>query len=130
MTETDKRKLTEFIEEFGEDEGVDNFMRYKCRTDLYYLASEILGWKDAKRGKGRNNQLLDPKFHRWLIDAFDERIRGDYATGKPITSEDVQELMAQAREFLRVARNVLGGKPAAPNPGHQGDPGASRKVEN
>jgi hypothetical protein len=63
---TDKKKLKDFIEEFGEDEGVDNFMRWKCRTDLYYLASEILGWKDAKRGKGKRNRLLDPKFHKWL----------------------------------------------------------------
>lgn len=59
--------------------------------------------------------VLDPKFHRWLIDAFDERIRGDYATGKPLTAEDVEELMAQAREFLDAARNLLGDAPALPD---------------
>ena len=51
--------------------------------------------------------VLDPKFHRWLIDAFDERIRGDYATGKPLTHMDVDEMMAQAREFLDTARRHL-----------------------
>ena len=54
--------------------------------------------------------LLPPKFHRWLLDAFDERIRGDYATGNPITGEDVDEIMAQAREFLQAAHRFLGKK--------------------
>lgn len=71
MTVTDKRKLEEYISELGMDEGTTAFMRYKCRTDLYYLVSEVLGWRDAKRGKGRNNALLDPKFHRWLASCLD-----------------------------------------------------------
>jgi len=53
--------------------------------------------------------VLDPKFHRWLIDAFDERIRADYATGKPLTAEDVEDMMAQGRELLATARRRLGG---------------------
>ena len=55
--------------------------------------------------------LLDPKFHRWLIDAFDERIRADYATGEPLTPEDVQDMMAQASKFLETARRHLEGGP-------------------
>ena len=54
---------------------------------------------------------LDPKFHRWLLDAFDERIRADYATGHPLTVEDVEEMIAQAREFLGAAHHWLGKQP-------------------
>jgi hypothetical protein len=67
LTTVDRRKLNEYLDEFGDDEGIDNFMRYKCRTDLYYLVSDILGWENATRGKGKKNtKLLDPRFHRWL----------------------------------------------------------------
>ena len=51
--------------------------------------------------------LLDPKFHRWIIGAFDERIRGDYVAGDPLLREDVDELMAKASEFLQEAGRFL-----------------------
>ena len=50
---------------------------------------------------------LHPKFHRWLIDAFDKRIEGDYGTDVRVTSEDVTRMLAQAREFLQQARQLL-----------------------
>ncbi len=53
--------------------------------------------------------VLDPRCHRWLIDAFDERIRADYATGNPLTAEDVEDMMAQGRELVAAARRRLGG---------------------
>lgn len=37
------------------------WLRWKCRNDLYFLGTEILGLKDAKDGAGRYR--LDPKFH-------------------------------------------------------------------
>jgi len=64
------------------------------------------GREFAKTGR------LAPRFHRWLLDAFDERIRADYSTGSLLTSEDVQELIARAREFLDAARRYLGEGPA------------------
>ena len=59
------------------------------------------GERFAKTGR------LDPKFHRWLIDAFDKRIEGDYGTDIRMTSEDVSRMLAQAREFLHEARQLL-----------------------
>lgn len=50
---------------------------------------------------------LDPKFHRFLIDAFDKRIRGDYDVEVFVSSEDVTDTIQQAREFLQEARKYL-----------------------
>jgi uncharacterized protein (UPF0332 family) len=58
---------------------------------------------------------MDPKFHRWLLDAYDQRIRADYATGGSLEPEDVHEIMAQAREFLHAAHRFLGDE-APPKP--------------
>ncbi len=52
--------------------------------------------------------LLDAKFHRWLLDAFDKRIQGDYGVEAVLTDEEVAAMIEQAREFLREARRYLG----------------------
>jgi len=51
--------------------------------------------------------LLDKKFHRWLLDAFDARLRGDYDFDATFEEESVAALIEQAREFLEVARGFL-----------------------
>jgi len=50
---------------------------------------------------------LPPKFHRWMLDAFDERLRGDYDVGPELSIEAVRARIEQAREFLRAAREHL-----------------------
>jgi len=52
-------------------------------------------------------QLLDPKFHRWLLDAFDQRIVGDYDVSSGLDNELVSEMIEQAREFLQTAQVYL-----------------------
>ncbi len=61
----------------------------------------IFGERFAKPG------VLDPKFHRWLIDAFDQRLLGDYEIEATITREQVQGIIQQAREFLGAAVQYL-----------------------
>jgi uncharacterized protein (UPF0332 family) len=51
--------------------------------------------------------LFEPKFHRWLLNAFDQRIEGDYGTGIISVAEDAEKLIAQADEFLESAKNFL-----------------------
>jgi uncharacterized protein (UPF0332 family) len=51
--------------------------------------------------------LLDPKFHRWLLDAFDARLRGDYDFDATFEEGSVAAMVQQAREFLEVARGFL-----------------------
>jgi uncharacterized protein (UPF0332 family) len=50
---------------------------------------------------------MDPKFHRWLLDAFDKRIQADYGFDVSLTREDATQMIAQAREFLEAARRFL-----------------------
>jgi len=51
--------------------------------------------------------LLDAKFHRWLIDAFDLRSTADYGLDVPLTSDDATQTIARAEEFLTAARGLL-----------------------
>ncbi len=50
---------------------------------------------------------LDPKYHRWLVDAFDVRVSGDYDVDTGISTTIVAEMINQAREFLLAAREYL-----------------------
>jgi uncharacterized protein (UPF0332 family) len=50
---------------------------------------------------------LDPKFHRWLVDAFDIRMTGDYDVDESISAQIVVTLISEAREFLAAAREYL-----------------------
>jgi uncharacterized protein (UPF0332 family) len=98
--------------------GETDFAAGRAYYAMFYVAQALLLERGLRFSKHTavhasygqefaRTAVLDPKFHRWLIDAFDERIRGDYATGKPLTQVDVEEIMAQAREFLDTARRHL-----------------------
>jgi uncharacterized protein (UPF0332 family) len=51
--------------------------------------------------------LLDPKYHRWLLTAFDARLQGDYQVVSSVTDQDLETGLEQAQEFLAVARSFL-----------------------
>ena len=51
--------------------------------------------------------LFDAKYHRWLLDAFDRRIVGDYSVDEIITGEEVEEMISQSHQFLRVVRHYF-----------------------
>lgn len=50
---------------------------------------------------------LNPKFHNYLIKAQDRRNIGDYAIGTHLTQEEVGEMLAWAKEFIKAAENYL-----------------------
>lgn len=54
--------------------------------------------------------VFDSKYHRWLLDAFDKRIQGDYGVEAIVTPDDVQTMVEQAREFLQTAIKFLATK--------------------
>lgn len=56
--------------------------------------------------------LLDSRFHRWLLTAFNKRITADYGVDAELRPPEVAEMLIQAREFLRAARSFLGLSPA------------------
>lgn len=55
--------------------------------------------------------IFDQKYHRWLLNAFDQRIEGDYGIEVVAITDDAKNLIAQAEEFLEAARNFLEDKP-------------------
>lgn len=85
---------------------------------MFYIAEALL----AEKGLGfsthgqvigayglhfAKTKALDPKFHRWLVDAFDIRVTGDYAMDADIDSQIVANLINQAHEFLEAAQKYL-----------------------
>lgn len=57
------------------------------------------------------NRVVDPRYHRWLLDAFDDRLRGDYDFEGTFDSEAVSARLEQAREFLQESRRLLENTP-------------------
>jgi uncharacterized protein (UPF0332 family) len=55
-------------------------------------------------------RLLDGKYHQWLLEAFSQRITGDYGLESDLTAEDAAVLISQAREFLEAATQFLKSK--------------------
>jgi uncharacterized protein (UPF0332 family) len=51
--------------------------------------------------------ILDPKYHRWLLDGSDKRLLGDYEVEATLDRDDVEKMITQAKEFLEVARRYL-----------------------
>jgi len=51
--------------------------------------------------------LLDAKYHRWLIDAFDMRLQTDYQVDVNVSAPVVETMIEQAREFLAAGRRLL-----------------------
>jgi len=82
---------------------------------MFYIAEALLHEKDLRSRKHSGVHSLfgetfaktgamDPKFHRWLLDAFDKRIQADYGFDIALTRDDAAQMIAQAREFLEAAR--------------------------
>jgi uncharacterized protein (UPF0332 family) len=53
--------------------------------------------------------VLDPEFHRWLIDAQDLRSIADYTANAAITQEKVRAVCGWADRFLQAARDHVAG---------------------
>jgi uncharacterized protein (UPF0332 family) len=85
---------------------------------MFYIAEALLNEKDLHFSKhggvhgafGEHyvkSGLLDPKYHRWLLDAFDLRIEGDYGFEVMAVAQDAQQMIDQARVFLETAKTYL-----------------------
>ncbi len=86
---------------------------------MFYVAEALLNEKGFQFGKHGNvlaaygqhfakTKELDPKFHGWLITAFDQRQIGDYGFDPDIQAEVVVHMIHQAQEFLAAAKDYLG----------------------
>jgi uncharacterized protein (UPF0332 family) len=81
---------------------------------MFYVAEALLNEKELSFSKHGNfhaafgehfakTKILDPKFHRWLIDAFDKHLVGDYGVDANIEMDIAAHMINQAREFLEAA---------------------------
>ena len=53
------------------------------------------------------SKLLDPKFHRYLIEARKREIIADYRLDKKVDEEQVREMLTWAKEFIKAAETYL-----------------------
>jgi len=85
---------------------------------MFYVAEALLNEKGLTFSKhsgvhaafGENfakTKELDPKFHRWLMDAFDKRLAGDYGVETDIEIGVAADMINQAREFLDTAQKYV-----------------------
>ena len=85
---------------------------------MFHAAQALLNEKSLKfrRHSGVHNAfaeqfvktgLIDNKYYRWLVAAFNKRIAGDYDIESDLTAEDASLVIGQANEFLNAAKQFL-----------------------
>ena len=85
---------------------------------MFYIAEALLAERDLRFRKHAGIHsafgehfakpgVLDPKFHRWLLAAFEKRITADYGVEEAIEVDEARTMIQQAREFLQEARRYL-----------------------
>jgi uncharacterized protein (UPF0332 family) len=88
---------------------------------MFYVAEALLAARDLQFSKHSavhsafgehfaKTGLLDVKYHRWLLDAFDARLEADYEIEIDIQPDDARTMIEQAKEFASVARRLLTGQ--------------------
>jgi uncharacterized protein (UPF0332 family) len=101
------------------DGGDAEFASGRAYYAMFYVAEALLNERGSRFQKHSavhaafgehlvKTRQFDPKFHRWLLDAFDARLTTDYGIDSKIGETETREMVAQAREMLETARRVLG----------------------
>ena len=101
------------------ENGFPDFATGRAYYAMFYSAEALLNERDLRFSKhggvhgafGEHfvkSGLIDQKFHRWLLDAYDQRIEGDYAAEVLIVDQDARELIEHAKAFLEEAQRILG----------------------
>ena len=100
------------------EQGYTDFAASRAYYAMFYAAEALLldrglsfsshaaviaafGREIAKAG------IMNPRFHRYLIDAQDLRNLGDYGLGPALAPEQAEELLNWAAEFLAEAERLL-----------------------
>lgn len=103
--------------------GSPDFAASRAYYTMFYLASALLigkGLKFSKHGSliaafgmhFAKTGEVDAKFHRYLIDAQDDRLIGDYTAKSILTEAEVATMVSQAEEFIALAEQMLGATPS------------------
>jgi len=86
---------------------------------VFYVAEALLNEKDLRYSKHGTvhgafaqhfvkTKIFDDKYHKLLTGAFRRRMLGDYDEVTKFHSEEVSEILNQARDFLSAAKKYLG----------------------
>lgn len=105
-------------EKLLDDESLVQFSIGRAYYAMFYVAEALLNEKGihySKHGKVQaaygehfaKTNILDPRYHRWLLNAFDRRNIGDYGIQIEFSLDEAQELINQAKDFLNAAYNYL-----------------------
>ncbi|MBA4157143.1 MAG: HEPN domain-containing protein [Gemmatimonadetes bacterium] len=123
MTEAARERLNKVAEAIEAGEyllagGFVDIAAGRAYYGMFYIAEALL--RERKIGFGKHSAvhaafgcefakpaLIDPKYHRWLLNAFERRAEGDYGGRDALDRTVVIEMIAQAREFLGAARGYL-----------------------
>ena len=99
-------------------DGFANFAASRAYYSMFYIAQALLLSKGlsfsshsaviAAYGKEfAKTKLLNPEFHRLLMDAQDKRNIGDYGMIGGIEDEDAREILDWAKKFLKAAEKYF-----------------------
>ncbi len=99
-------------------DGYAEFAASRAYYAMFYVAQALLSEQGRRFRKHSGvhsafgeafakTGILEPKFHRWLLDAFDKRIKSDYDVDEVLVRGDAETLIQQAAEFLAEARKLL-----------------------
>lgn len=99
-------------------DGFTNFAASRAYYSMFYVAQALLLSKDmsfsshsaviAAYGKEfAKTKLLNPEFHRLLLEAQDRRNIGDYGMIGGIEDAEAQEIMDWSKKFLKAAEKYF-----------------------
>jgi uncharacterized protein (UPF0332 family) len=99
-------------------DGFPEFAAGRAYYAMFYVAQALLvtrGLRFARHGGVHaafgehfvKTGELDPRYHRWLLDAFDRRVTADYGVEASVGPEEATRMIEQAREFLEAGRRYV-----------------------
>ncbi len=100
------------------ENGEISFAVGRAYYSMFYAAEALL-WEEGRHSRSHSGVhslfgelfakpgRLHPKYHRWMLDAFDQRIEGDYGFDAELPPERAREIIEQASEFLAAAKAFL-----------------------
>lgn len=100
------------------DAGAAEFAAGHAYFAMFYAPEALLA--DRGLGYSKHGQVhgafgrefartagMDPKYHRWLLDAFKVRQRATYGVDAPIAVAEAGEMINRADDFVAAARRYL-----------------------
>ena len=95
-------------------ENLHDFAASRAYYAMFYIAEAFLIGEDLSFSKhsaviSKFGELfartgkIDPKFHRYLIDAEQIRLKGDYDRSERLNAEDAKLLIERSQKFLELA---------------------------